>query len=146
MELSRDMRQVRAATMRLRSAPDARARLMAEFGQRRRRVWALRGLAWATAALTVLLLAGALKQVRWAGRGVAPRAVEAEWDLRTAEDQDLMAENGFVPVPYAAPLAPGEFVEVVQRELTPAALTRMGFVIQAAYGVEVTTDLMVGED
>ena len=43
-------------------------------------------------------------------------------------------------------IAPGEFVEVVQRDLTPAALARMGFVIQAGYSSDVTTDLMVGED
>ena len=90
---------------------------------------------------TTLLLVGALKQVRCAGRGAAPHTAQMEAD-RNAED--LMAENGFVPVPYAAPLAPGEFVEVVQRELTPAALARMGFVIQPAYSSDVTADLMVG--
>ena len=102
-----------------------------------------RWLVWAMAAITILLLVGALKQVRWAGRGTAPRTAQTEAD-RNAED--LMAENGFVPVPYAAPLAPGEFVEVVQRELTPAALARMGFVIQSSYNSDVTADLMVGQD
>ena len=143
MELGRGMRDLRSAVMRMRSTPDARARLMAEFDERQRHAHMHRWLVWAMAAITTLLLVGALKQVRWAGRGAAPRTVQMEAD-RNAED--LMAENGFVPVPYAAPLAPGEFVEVVQRDLTPAALARLGFVIQAGYSSDVTTDLMVGED
>jgi hypothetical protein len=143
MELSRGMRDVRSAVMRQRSTPDARARLMAEFDERQRHALMHRWLVWGMAAITTLLLVGALKQVRWTGRGPAPRTAQMETD-RNAED--LMAENGFVPVPYAAPLAPGEFVEVVQRELTPAALARMGFEIQSSYSSDVTADLMVGQD
>jgi len=143
LELSRGMGDLRSAAMRLRSGPDARARLMAEFDERRRHTVLHRGLVWAMAAFTILLLAGALKQVQWAGRGPASRPAQMASDHNTEE---LMAENGFVPVPYAAPLAPGEFVEVVQRDLTPAALARMGFVIQSSNGGAVTTDLMVGED
>src|SRR5689334_2900731 len=130
MELSRGMGDVRSAAARLRSSPEARARLMAEFDSRRRHTLMHRGFVLAMASITILLLVGAVTQVRWAGRRAAPRTVQMELD-RTADD--LMADNGFMPVPYAAPLAPGEYLEVVERDLTPAALARMGFVIQTAY-------------
>jgi hypothetical protein len=143
MELSRGMRDARSSIMRLRSTPDARTRLMAEFDERRHHAFKQRWLVWAMAAITTLVLVGALKQVQWGARGTAPRTVQMGADHNTV---DLMAENGFVPVPYAAPLAPGEFVEVVQRELTPAALARMGFVIQSSYSSDVTAELMVGQD
>ena len=143
MELSRSMHDVRSAVNPLRSTPDARRRLMAEFDERRHHAVMHRWLVFAMAAFTILLLVGAWKQVRWADRGTAQRTVQTEAYHNT---EDLMAENGFVPVPYAAPLAQGEFVEVVQRDLTPAALARMGFSVQSVSGSYVTTDLMVGED
>ena len=145
MELSRGIGAARSATASLRSAPEARARLMAEFEARRLHARMHRGFVWAiaTIAITILLLVSAVKQVRWAGRRAASRTVQMESD-RTADD--LMAESGFMPVPYAAPLAPGEYLEVVERDLTPAALARMGFVIHTAYNTEVTAELMVGED
>lgn len=143
LELSRGMRDVRSAAGNLRSAPEARARLMAEFDARRRHTLMHRGLVLAMASVTILILVVVMKQVRWTGSVPAPLTVQAELD-RAAED--LLAENGFIPVPYAAPLAPGEYVEVVERDLTPAALARMGFVIQTAYNSAVTAELMVGED
>jgi hypothetical protein len=117
---------------------------MAEFDARRRHSVVHRRFVWAMAAVTALLVAGAAKQVQWAGRRPALRAVQVETE-RTSDD--LMAsESGFTPVPYAPPLAPGEYVEVVERDLTPAALARMGLVIQTAYNSEVTAELMIGQD
>jgi predicted anti-sigma-YlaC factor YlaD len=143
VELSRDIRDVRFAASALRSAPESRARLLAEFDAQRRHNVMHRGFIWAMAAMTILLLLVAV-QLRRAGRGAAPRIAQVELDRST---EDLLADAGFMPVPYAAPLAPGEYVEVVQRDLTPAALARMGFVIQTAYNNnEVTAELMVGED
>jgi hypothetical protein len=142
LELSRGMREVRCVTASLRSAPEARTRLMAEFDARRNHTRMHRWFVWAMASATALLLVAALTQVT-IRRGPGARAIQAEVE-RGAED--LMADNGFMPVPYAAPLAPGEYVEVVERDLTPAALARMGFVIQTAYNNEVTAELMVGED
>ena len=146
LELSRSLQSIRRAAAGLRSSEHARERLMAEFGERRRVRFLRSGLVWAMAAMTLLFAAGALKQMRRAGHAPAPRALQAELEFGTPEDQELLAENGFVPVPYAAPLAPGEFVEVVQRDLTPAALARMGFLIQTASANEVTTEVAVGED
>jgi hypothetical protein len=143
VELSRAMGDVRAAVASLRSAPEARVRLLAEFDARQRHTRVHRGFVWAMAVVTILLLAGAVKQVRWAGRGAAPHTVQADLD-RAADD--LMADSGFLPVPFAAPLAPGEYLEVVERDLTPVELARMGFVVRTAYNNEVTAELMVGED
>jgi hypothetical protein len=144
MELSRGLLGVRSAVAGLRSAPDARERLMAEFDHRRRQTLLHRGFVWAMTAITILLLAGAVLQVQRAGRRSALHTAQAELDLR---GDDLLADTGFMPVPYASPLAQGEYVEVVERDLTPAALARMGFVIQTAYNNnEVTAELMIGED
>jgi hypothetical protein len=115
---------------------------MAEFGERRRGVLVRRGLVWAMAALAALFVVGAWRQGKRAGQRSAPPSVE----IAQVFAEDLFSDSEFVPVPYAAPLAPGEYVEVVQAELTPAALARMGFVIRAASTSAVTTDLMVGED
>jgi hypothetical protein len=93
------------------------------------------------AALAAFFLAGAWRQGKRAGSGSgAPPA-----EIAQVFAEDLMADE-FVAVPYAAPLAPGEYLEVIRTELTPAALARMGFVIQAASAREMTMDLMVGED
>ena len=146
LELSRSLAAIRLAAASLRSSPDARKQLMAEFDQRRRGFFVPRGLVWAMAAMALFLLAGAWKQLRRAGQAPAPRAQQAELVFGMAEDQDGPAENGFVPVPYMAPLAPGEFVEVVQRDLTPAALARMGVVIQSASANAVATEVLVGQD
>jgi hypothetical protein len=143
LDLSRELRALRGATAGLRSSAEAREQLMAAFGARRqpfggRRRW----LVWALAAMLVGLVTGSWVKVRQTAR---ERIAQAE--LTTAgNDPDMLAENDFVPVPYALPLAEGERLEVVRAELTPAALARMGILVRAAYGTEVTTDLMVGED
>jgi hypothetical protein len=141
LELSRGFRQATASLRDLRSGEGARRRVMTEFARQRHGIQVRRGLVWATAALTTLLVAAVWKQSRHAATssGVTPVEIAQVF----AED---LADSDFVPVPYAPPLAPGEYVEVVQAELTPAALARMGFAISTASTSELTTDLMVGED
>jgi hypothetical protein len=56
------------------------------------------------------------------------------------------SEEGFVDVPYAPPLAPGEFVSVVREELEPAALVRMGLPVGGIDDAPVMADVVVGED
>ncbi len=141
LELDRGIRQARVSVGQLRSSESARQRLMAEFGERRGSVLLRRGLVWATAALAAFSVVAV-----WMGKRAAHAPVAQPVEVAQVFAEDLMADNEFVPVPYAPPLAPGEYVEVVQAELTPAALARMGFVIQMAGAGEVTTDLMVGED
>src|SRR6202011_5900968 len=121
----------------------ARAQLMAACDQRRVD-WASRyaaryKMAWAVAAVAALLLVAVSITPRRSGRAaLAPQS--------DAGVEELIAENEFVPVPYAPPLAPGEIVEVVRMDLTPAAFARMGFVLQAAYGNEVTAELAMGKE
>lgn len=139
-ELSRGMRHARLSVAHLRSDAEARERLLAEFGEQRRGSLVRRGLVWALAALALFVVLGAWRL------GRQSRELDASSEIAQIFAEDLTADGDFVPVPYAPPLAPGEYVEVVQAELTPAALARMGFVIRAAGAGEVTADLMVGED
>ena len=141
-ELSRGMRQARMAAAPLHSAAESRRRLFAEFDARPRDTLRRYGYLWAAAAAMAacLMLAVRRPELR------APQAPAPAAETAQVFAEDLMADNEFVPVPYAPPLAPGEYLEVVQAQLTPAALARMGFVIQAGGAAEVTTDLMVGED
>ena len=139
-ELSRDLGTVRQAAAGLRSSDSARARLLAEFDARHapapssRWVW---GAIAATAVVAVALTF--LRQPVPTPKAPSQAATEVA-------AEEVLADNDFVPVPYAPPLAQGEMVEVVRMDLSPAALARMGFVTQAGYTGDVTTDLVVGED
>lgn len=55
-------------------------------------------------------------------------------------------ESDFDSVPYALPLAPGEFVRIVRTQLDPAALAGMGVDIEAADGAQIPADVLLGED
>jgi len=55
-------------------------------------------------------------------------------------------EGRFVSVPYALPLAPGEFVRVIRTEIDPVALAGMGIYIETADGAEIPADVLLGED
>ncbi len=59
-------------------------------------------------------------------------------------DGDL-DDGGFVAVPYAPPLADGEFVKVVRTRLYAAALDRMGVAVPVSNG-EFPADVVLGED
>ncbi len=62
--------------------------------------------------------------------------------LATAESQD----DGFIPVPYVPPLAPGEQERIVHTELYPAALASLGISVDPAWTAAVSADLLVGQD
>jgi hypothetical protein len=63
---------------------------------------------------------------------------------------DTDEDNGFIPVPYALPLATGESVRIVRRELNGAELVRMGIDLPGAYAADLSddfeADVVVGED
>jgi Zn-finger nucleic acid-binding protein len=141
VELSRDMHRIRAAARHLRSPQAARDQLLTAFDERAAAFGSRPHWRWAAvAAMVVLLVAvGIWKQP--AARHVASQLVQID-----AGPDEMAADSGFVPVPYALPLAQGEVVEVVRMDLTPAALARLGFVTQAGYPNEVTADLAIGED
>lgn len=67
-------------------------------------------------------------------------AIQEQATLRTP------VEEGFQTVPYASPLAEGEFVRVVHAELSPDTLTRLGVFGTTASSEAVAVDLLVGQD
>ena len=136
-DLTRGFVDARSAVAGLRSSDAARARLLARFEARR----AAPRWTWLAVAATLVL---ALALGFWK-HPLPPRAPAAP-PVEIASAEDVLADNDFVPVPYAAPLAQGELVEVVRVDLSPAALARMGFLTQAGYSGDVTADLVVGED
>ena len=98
---------------------------------------------WALNAAAILLVVLALVH-DWRNHGhsggrVAPQQVASAADIGGEE-------SDFVSVPYALPLAKGEFVRVVRTQLDPAALAGMGLNIEAADGAEIPADVMLGED
>lgn len=129
------MRMLRDAVADERSSPMRRARLMAEFDERhsasRRQVRRWLPIA-AAAAVTVLAVA-----LSWRTPAVTPPAATAP--------QEIADDNGFVAVPYAPPLAAGEYVRVVRTDLYAAALDRMGISVPFN-SAEFRADVVMGED
>jgi hypothetical protein len=133
-----------------RRQPDARReRIMREFEQARQSAFRP-SLRWALGMAAVVLLAVAAGQV-WRN-GLQP-AGPANWAVGSAADTmgasgpgELMSDNDFVEVPYAPPLATGEFVRVVRTELRPTALARMGIYVDTTETDEIPADVLLGED
>jgi hypothetical protein len=116
--------------------------LMREFEQAHARgfhaVWR-----WALNAAAILLVVVALVY-DWHNHGrPAGNVAHQEADLAGGSGGD---ESDFVDVPYALPLAPGEFVRVVRTQLDPMALAGMGMDIAGADGAEIPADVLLGED
>jgi hypothetical protein len=98
---------------------------------------------WALNAAAILLVVLALVH-DWRDHG-HPAGKVAQPPAESAADISG-DESGFVSVPYALPLAKGEFVRVVRTQLDPAALADMGLDIEAADGAEIPADVLLGED
>jgi hypothetical protein len=73
--------------------------------------------------------------------GLSHRGSSGSPDIEEPPD-----DNDFVAVPYAPPLATGEFVRVIRTELHPTALARMGIYVDATNASEIPADVVVGED
>ena len=111
--------------------------LMREFDhQQRSNRW--RRLRWIPAPVAaILVMAGVL--------AIRPHDVVTPESVATSVSVEP-SEEGFVDVPYAPPLAPGEFVSVVREELEPAALVRMGLPVSGIGDAPIAADVVVGED
>ena len=59
--------------------------------------------------------------------------------------EKLPEDDDFIAVPYAPPLAPGEFIRVVRTQFRPNALARMGIYVDASLS-EMPADVVIGED
>jgi hypothetical protein len=70
------------------------------------------------------------------------------WSVEPATDS--WSEDGYTPVPYTPPLAPGERLSVMHAELYPAALTTLGVSVDTAEipaaTATVHADVVIGED
>jgi hypothetical protein len=66
--------------------------------------------------------------------------------LSAPDLEESTDDNGFVDVPYAPPLATGEFVRVIRTELHPTALAQMGIYVDTTDASEIPADVVVGED
>jgi hypothetical protein len=122
-----------------RPSQGGRELLMQEF-DRRRRANRWRWLRWAPIPAAACVVAVALVAWRPTNGVTAPRTAAI------AAVSPEISDDGFVNVPYAPPLAPGEFVSVVRQELEPAALVRMGLPVDGIGDAPVAADVVVGED
>jgi hypothetical protein len=125
---------------------------MRQFALTRRRMLQP-ALRWALAVAAALVLTVGVGSIwRGGGWGVGPglrpagSTAGAGAGADSAEAEAPEASEGFVAVPYAAPLAPGEFVRVVHAELGSVELARMGVFIDDFDAGEVPADVVVGED
>ncbi len=143
--LSEPMRRLRTALAGERMPEARRRQLMAEFGrvqQPARQPWPV----WAAGlAATVLMAAlvmnvGGVLPVR---NGAYPSAAE---DAADPGFPDISAENGFVEVPFAGPLAAGESVRIVREEMDGAELAAMGFDPPGGFSSDFDADVVLGED
>jgi hypothetical protein len=130
-KLSTAMAGLREALDRERSPESRRRQLMAAFAQsdcsrpQRPAWWAWSPAAALVAMALVLLFAGA---------------------RHDPASPETAAADGFVEVPYAQPLAPGEPVWIERREVDGAELGYLGIDVPAAYGGSVAADILLGED
>jgi hypothetical protein len=97
-------------------------------------------LKWLLSAAAVLLLTIAIGY-SWRN-AQRPAAMEASMDA----SEELADDNGFVAIPYAPPLAAGEFVRVVQMDLQPIALAHMGIYVDAEDFSDIPAEVLLGED
>lgn len=98
----------------------------------------------------VLLLAIALGRAWRNDRVADANSIEISGNSHADSDAvpDLSRgteDDDFLPVPYAPPLATGEFIRVVRTELRPIALARMGIDVDS-YLDEIAAEVVLGED
>jgi hypothetical protein len=132
--LAAPIRRLRAIAASEGSSVSRRAELMQAFERVHARSRVQFHWGFAAAAAALLLFAVSLSR-----RGPV-------YDDTAAVAEEMSDDNGFTPVPYAPPLASGEFVKVVRTELYAAALDRMGVRISPAYSDQIPADVVVGED
>jgi hypothetical protein len=145
------MRKLRLAFAGEHSPEWRKQQLMAEFSSlelRRRHSW----FRWAWAPVAAALLVAVSVQIwRGAPSGSLAGSPALVGDESTASGPaDLIAENGFIPVPYVPPLATGESVRIVRRPVNRAELVRMGIDLGGSYADsaddDFEADVVLGED
>ena len=136
--LTAQFRSIREAAAGLRPSDGGRAATMREFARSHRRMF-VPSFKWMMSAAAVLLLVIVLGSL-WRTRSVDQGSPES------AALMSVLGEDEFVAVPFAPPLAAGEFVTVVRMELRPAALARMGMDVDVTAANDIPADVLVGQD
>jgi hypothetical protein len=149
--LSAALRELRMASAGQRSGDVWRRRLMAEFASLEfssARTWL--GWAWIPASAALLVAASVQIWLGMPGRNVVAQVAAQSQDVAGAMSFGTGEDSGFIPVPYALPLATGESVRVVRQQLNGAELVRMGIDLPGAYAADLAddfeADVMLGED
>lgn len=136
--LTAQFRSIREAAAGLRPSDGGRVEIMREFARSHRRMF-VPSFKWMMSAAAVLLLVIVLGSL-WRTRSVDQGSPESVALL------SVLGEDEFVAVPFAPPLAAGEFVTVVRMELRPAALARMGMDVDVTAANDIPADVLVGQD
>lgn len=154
-ELAAGLRTLAAHDSRLEAPSRVEAHLMAAFraqvalpaGRAGVRGWAPAGV-WA-AALAAMLAIGVfvVRDRAQEARRSPARHVELAAAENGANGMDTAAEEGYLPLPGAAQLAPSDDVSVVHVELPRSAMMQVGIEVNPERGGEtVHADVMVGAD
>ena len=166
LALSAQFRKMRGAAFARRQPDAQRERIMRAFEQTRP-IAVRPSLRWVLGMAAVLLLAVAISQIWRVGQhltGPAKNPIPEEFtnsatggaadsptgnttgNMGASGPGEFVSNNDFVEVPYAPPLATGEFVRIVRTELRTTALARMGIYVDAAGADEIPADVLLGED
>lgn len=158
--LSAELRLVRDDASARRSSAVRRETIMREFELAHQRTVMHPPVRLAFSIAAILLLTVALGLVWRSNRPTGASAQNPNTSAGTSEElasiprnefaeagdlEKLPEDNDFIAVPYAPPLAPGEFIRVVRTELRPNALARMGIYVDASFN-EMPADVVLGED
>ena len=144
--LTESLSNIRGAFAAERAPMEVRESILREFS-RRHRAKPSPSPVWKWALIAAMLVVGIFTAEMWRNRSQFAKPADTPSVL--ASDIELLGlqdESGFVAIPYAPPLAPGEFVRVVRTELQPVALARMGIDVGDLSGDEITAELVVGQD
>ena len=137
--LTAQMRRLSALASELRSSEASRQDVLRQFDALPMRVLPRRAAqwSWALAAAAALLLATTVLWNMWQSRREASAiaAVQAAIAQSTndVESGYGSSEEGFMAVPFAPPLAEGEMVRLVHRELQPVELASLGVDVDPAW-------------
>jgi len=142
--LSAYLQNARESAAATRPTPGGREEILRQFAaERRRRVQ--QPLHWALAAAAMLLLTIGAASL-WRLGGARGNVAADEPDGQAAIEALTGAGGEFVDVPYAPPLAQGEFVQVIHTNLEPMELARLGVYVEAPDAGAVPADVLIGED
>jgi len=144
-DLTVSLQWMRVRAARQRSSRQSREALMEKFSATHRTAPPVRWL-WAVAAAAVILFGAVLfRDVTLKPHGPEFPAPLASVSGPAEEQADPDAE-GFMAVPYVPPLAPGELVRVVHRQLQPTELLSLGVNVDPTLTSELPADLLLGAD